>query len=450
VIHVEGSRQAGTGSLAPLRQMLIIGGTGDLSRRHLLPALTRLLANGELSGEFSLVMTGLEAMSSEACRELLARELSVHAAHAPLAARQALVERLSYREADVRDAAALRAVAVTDAVLVYLATPPEAVPAALNALASADIHQAPARFVFDKPFGLDRKSARALNARVRELVDEQHVYRIDHFLYHHMVQELVRWRVQPDSLSLIDLLPVTEAEIIWDETRAPQSTLPFYGGAIRDMIQSHLLQLTAVMTMQPPASLTRADLASSRLDALRKMTAIADPDPWLARARYIGEGDTVASGSPGSGRETLATVPLRSRMARWEHVRFLLRAAKGVSESRRHIELRFAPRSGQASLDFVRLEMLSGNLTIGVGGRQAASVEIGRSVDAESPSTRLLRAALVGDDTFTLCAEEPEEAWRIVEPVLHMWERTDAPMQTYPVGASVADIARQSVESGGA
>lgn len=381
--------------------MLIIGGTGDLSRRHLLPALTRLLAKGELPEGFSLILTGLEPMSVQECRDLLARELSEHALHHPAEARRSLVERTSYVQADVRDPDALRAAPVTEPVLVYFATPPEAVPAALTALAHAEIHRAPARLVFDKPFGLDQRSAQELNERVRELADARQVFRIDHFLYHHAVQQLVRARVQSDPLSLVDLLPVTDVEIVWDETRASQAASPFYAGAMRDMIQSHLLQLAAVLTMQSPESLTHSHFARCRLEALKAITAVADP----------------SSPPRGSEPETVAVLPLRSQLPRWRGVRFLLRAANGVGESRRHIELRFA-RPGQAQPGFIRLEVLAGILALGARGTRTAPMEFEISNDAETASTRLLRAMLHGDDTFALDPREPVEAWRIVEPVL--------------------------------
>ncbi len=106
--------------------------------------------------------------------------------------------------------------------------------------------------------------------------------------------------------------------------------------------------------------------------------------------------------------ETAATLAVRSDMPRWRGVPFVLRAAKGVETSRRHIEFRLAAPG------FVRLEVLAGNLVIVPDGAEAP-VEVAISTDTESASTRLLRAALVGDDTFTLSPDEPEEAWRIVE-----------------------------------
>ena len=399
-MHVEGSRHTRAGSSGPLRQMLIIGGTSDLSRRHLLPALTRLLTNGELPEAFAVTLTGLEPLSAEACRELVEQELAVHAAHLPAEARQSLSERVSYLRADVRDADALRGITAAEPTLIYLATPPTAVPAALEAVRQANLHRS-ARIVLDKPFGLGRASAQALNAQVLGLVEERDVYRIDHFLYHQVVQELVRWRVQSDPLSFADLLPIEEVEIRWDETRAvPSGGLP-YCGVMRDMIQSHLLQLTAVITMDSPESMTRTDLARCRLGALRRITGEAEAST--------------------SEPETLATLALRSEMPRWKDVRFFLRAAKGVDRSRRHVEFRPARQAGRPSPPFLRLEVLAGKLVIGAAGA-ASPLELAVSSDPESASTRLLRAALVGDDTFTLCPAEPEEAWRIVEPVLQALE----------------------------
>jgi glucose-6-phosphate 1-dehydrogenase len=331
----------------------------------------------------------------------VAGELSAHAGHLPEDARRALAERVSYLQADVRDVEALEAIPATEPILVYLAIPPEVVPAALRALGHAGIQRAPGRIVLDKPFGLSRESARALNAQLLELTDEHNVYRIDHFLYHHVVQELIRWRVKSDPLSLVDLLQVAEVEIVWDETRASHAGDSSASGIFCDMIQSHLLQLAAVLTMDPPESLTHADLAGSRLEALRRISAVEGTAPPRA----------------GSEPEAYAALELRSQLPRWQDARFLLRAAKGVAESRRHIELRFAARPTSPSLGFARLDILAGDLTVGdVGSR--ASVEFGVPADAESASTRLLRAALNGDDTFVLDGGEPEEAWRVVDPIV--------------------------------
>jgi glucose-6-phosphate 1-dehydrogenase len=430
--------------------MLIIGGTGDLSRRHLLPALTRLLANGELPEAFSLTVTGLEPMPVEVCRDLLGRELSVYAAQLPADARRSLAGRISYVQADLGDEAALRAVgAAPEPLLVYVATPPHAVPAALRAISHVDFHRS-ARIVLDKPFGLSRASAHALNAQLVDLMDDRDVYRVDHFLYHHVVQELVRWRAQSDPLSLLEMLPVVEVEVVWDETRVAESSSPSYCGVLRDMVQSHLLQLVAVLTMEPPESMTRVDLTRSRLNALRRISAAVDLGSASVRGRHIEDGETSASSAKRRAPETFVTLALRSQMPQWEDVPFFLRAAKGVEQSRRHIELRLACRSPGSSIAFVRLEVLAGNLVIGLVDGDATSVEFVLSVDAESASTRLLRAALVGDETFTLDPQEPEESWRIVEPLLQAWEKSDAAMLTYPVGTSAATIAGGGAELLGA
>ena len=381
-MHVESHDHARFGRSEPLRGILIIGGTSDLSRRHLLPALTRLLLNDELPEAFSVTLTGLEPMCAEDCRRLIAEALTAHASDLPSDARQALAERISYLQADVLDSDALRAIS-TEPALIYIATPPDAVPAALEGIAAAGLHRS-ARIVFDKPFGHSRRSAQALNMRVKELVEESRVYRIDHFLYHHTVQQLVRRRVESDPLALADALPVAEVEIRWDETRtAPPSGTKH--GVMRDMIQSHLLQLAAVISMDAPASLTRADLARNRLEALRGMAS-----------------------TDGTSQPASATLAVRSEMPRWREVPFVLRAAKGARESRRHVEFRLAG-SG-----FVRLEVLAGRVVVMPAGADAP-LELALSPDPETASTRLLRAALAGDDTFTLSAEEPEEAWRIVE-----------------------------------
>jgi glucose-6-phosphate 1-dehydrogenase len=327
--------------------------------------------------------------------------------------------------------------------LIYVATPPAAVPGALQGVQQAGLQRS-ARIVLDKPFGLSRRSAEALNAQVLELVEESNVYRVDHFLYHHVVQELVRWRVQSDPVSLADLLPLAEVEIVWDETRVAQSgTLP-YCGVVRDMIQSHLLQLAALITMESPESMTRPDLARNRLNALRRIVGVDDASSRPVRARHVPDGEMDPSADTQDEPETFATFAMRSQMPRWQDVRFSLRAAKGVDQSRRHIEFRLASQPDRPSPPFVRLEVLAAKLVIGVVGAEAP-LEFAVATDRESPSTRLLRAALVGDDTFTLSPKEPEEAWRIVEPMLHAWE-SDARPLTYGVGESAATILRAGAE----
>ncbi len=342
------------------------------------------MAGGELPEGFSVTLAGLEPMSVESCRELIAGELAQHASDLPGDARKSLTERISYLQADVRDADALRPIASGEPPLIYIATPPAEVPAALDAVGHAGLHRS-ARIVLDKPFGLSRASAQALNAQVLGLVAEEQVYRIDHFLYHHTVQEGVRRYVASDSFVLTDVMPRADLEIRWDETRtAPPNGL----GVMRDMIQSHLLQLAAVVTMDAPASMTRVDLARNRLEALRQFTRTDAPED----------------------SETSAALTLRSGMPRWKHVRFVLRAAKEAATSCRQIEFRLASGTG-----FARLEVLAGTFEMEalLGG---APLEFSISPDPESASTRLLRAALTGDDTFTLSPEEPEEMWRIVEP----------------------------------
>lgn len=440
-MHVAASRQTGIMSSGPPSQLLIIGGMGDLSRRHLLPALTHLLANGELPPEFSLIITGLEAIPVEACRADVARELALHAPHLPADARESLIARISYLQADVRDVEALRAVAAAGPLLVYFATPPEVVPVAVRAVFHAGIQRAPARLVFDKPFGLSRTSANALNAEILEVMDERSIYRVDHFLYHQAVQDLMRWRMQPDALSFLDSVSIVDVEIVWDETRPVLSDPTAYCGIVRDMIQSHLLQLVAIITMESPESLTQAELAQHRLAALERISVAGDSGPRPVRGRHIWEGETAAVSAAGARPETFAAVALRSQMSRWRNVAFFLRAAKGVAESRRHIELRLAEPSARSPLAFVRLEVLAGNLVLGVAGDQATSISLSATGQPESASTRLLRAALSGDDTFTLHPQEPQEAWRIVEPLLQAWEADEEPMLTYPVGASVDEMA---------
>ena len=223
-------------------------------------------------------------MSVESCRDLVGEELTRNAADLPSDARRSFLERISYVQADVRNAEALRPIARVEPSVIYVATPPAAVPAAVDAVGQAGLHRS-ARIVLDKPFGLSRSSAQELNTQVLALFEERNVFRIDHFLYHHTIQELVRRRAESDPLALADVLRLAEVEIRWDETRAAPPTSAGYCGVMRDMIQSHLLQLVAVITMDSPAAITRANLARNRLEALRRITSSGEGSEEPIRSR---------------------------------------------------------------------------------------------------------------------------------------------------------------------
>jgi glucose-6-phosphate 1-dehydrogenase len=417
------------------RQMLIIGGTGDLATRHLLPALAGLLAAGDLRDEFALTLAGVESLTTCGCRELAAAALDE--ANVPAAARQSLVARIGYVQADVREADALKDVMPSDSALVYVALPAHLVPAAVRALQRAGLKRS-SRVILDKPFGLDRASAEALNAELPQLLDGPDVFRVDHFLYHDVIQRIVRWRTGSDPLAAFDHLPLLSVEIVWDETRPAGSSGAGYPGVLRDMVQSHLLQLVAVLTMDPPRALRRDDLARRRLDVLQRVSVrqSAELVTDATRARHRLSRDVAA---PADDSETYVALSLAVGTPRWEGVPFRLRAAKGVAVSRRSIDVVIERARPSAEPSYVRLGVLDGRVSVGFVG-SAPSFEYQLPIAAAGASARLLRAALSGDDTFTLLPEEPEECWRIIEPVMAQWEQAAIPMPEYELGA-VVDVA---------
>lgn len=420
--------------------MLIIGGTGDLAMRHLLPALAELGSRGELPDGFALTLADVDPLTTRRCREVASAALD--AAKVTRAVRRSLVSRIGYVQADVRDAEALCGVLSAAPTLVYLALPAELVLAAVRALRRAGLERS-SRVILDKPFGLSRASARSLNAELRRLVDAPGAFRVDHFLYHAVVQDLVRSRVGSDSFAAFDGLPLLSVEIAWDETRPAEPSRSGYSGALRDMVQSHLLQLVAVMTMDPPPALTRDELARRRLDALRRISVWDGGNPSTGAARARLRSRPGRGPAAGEGFETYVALSLAIDARRWKHVPFQLRAAKGVALSRRSIDIRFACARPSGEPSYVRLDVLDGRVSAGIV-ESTPSYEQQLAVAADTASVRLLRAAMTGDDTFTLLPEEPEECWRIVEPVIAAWENA-APMPEYPLGAPADGITgRQS------
>jgi glucose-6-phosphate 1-dehydrogenase len=310
--------------------LVCFGITGDLGRRMTLPALYRLELRGTLPCD--VIGVGRQALTPDAL-QALARE-SVEKAEETVdeSAFERFAKRLSYVTADAADPAAydplIEALGDAERPVFYLATPHSLFAPIVEALGRAGRADG-ARVVIEKPFGFDLASARELNERLRRVLDEHQIYRIDHFLGKEPVQDIVYLRFANEILEPIwnrhhvESMQITLAESFGIEGRGS-----FYDtvGALRDVVQNHLLQVLALVTMEPPAG-GRDAIADRRLDVLR---AIPDADPTdYVRGQYEGYTDEEGVG-PASETETFAALRLRIDNWRWAGVPFLIRAGKAL------------------------------------------------------------------------------------------------------------------------
>ena len=441
---------------ATLDRLVVCGATGDLAMRHLLPALAQLVAAGSTPPALRVAAVGPDPMSTQAYRGLVARALERHPAVAATAARD-LLDRLEYHPADLLRSPSLSAAVGPGPVIAYLALPPAVYGPAVEALREAGLHP-DSRIAVEKPFGQDAATARALTEQLHRTVPERNVFRIDHFLHHQTVKNVLALR---RANRLFEPLwcreHVERVEITWEETGTAEGRGGFYDGtgALRDMVQSHLLQLLALVAMDLPETLDERGLRDAKAAALRAV----HPDRGSVRGRYTAgevngrpvEGYLDEPGVDTAGAtETYAALRLRVDTDRWAGVPFLVRTGKALGKDRRSVVLHFRPAPGvpadgteAAGGNALRIEMVPERVAVDVqasgpeGLDRLAPVQLVAQPPRPSlpPSARLLLDLLRGDPTLAVRDDEAEQCWRVVDDVLAGWRTGTPALRDYPAGS---------------
>jgi len=441
-----------------ISRLVLLGATGDLAGRFLLPALAGLHADGQLPDGFQVVGASQEGWDDGTFVRHVAARLEAHAADVPVEARQALLSGLRYHPVDLEDATTVAAaVSSGGPVAVYLALPPGLFMSALRGLRAAGL-PAGSRVVVEKPFGEDLDSAAALNALLAEVAEglgEQAVFRVDHVLGMPTVRDLLGLRSPGAVLEPVwNSAHLAQVDVLWEETLALEGRADFYdrAGAVKDVLQNHMLQLLALVAMELPGE---REPGETKLEALRAVRALS-PDDVAARSRrgrytagqLAGAGGEVPDYGqeqgvdPSRGTETYVELVLELDLPRWAGTRFVLRAGKALAAGRKGVLLHF---HGPAAAP-------PGRLWIGFDGAQdtapagAASGSPLEPVPLVVPPppvqgeraayTAVLRDVLSGGSTLSVSGEESEQAWRVVEPVLQAWAAGAAPLVEYVAGSA--------------
>ncbi len=438
---------------------LVIFGSGDLTKRYLLPAVAELIAADVLSDDLTIEVVGRRELTTAEFHDQLGEPL----ADVESEPRAQLLELLSYRQGDGSDADDVRRVvgAATGPIVAYLALPPSVFPAAVEALAAVDLPRG-SRIVVEKPFGSDAESAAALNELLLDTIPAHDVFRVDHFLGKQTAHDILALRFANSVFEpLWTNRNVASVEIVWDEELALEGRAGYYdsNGAARDMIQNHLLQLLCLVAMEPPSELTSEALADRKVEVLRAT------HPWDAtatscsvRARYtagtIGDRDVPSyvdedDVDPDRGTETYAQITFAIDTPRWSGVPFVLRSGKALSRGRHEVAVRFTqvppvdfcPDAPQPNV--LRFEVkpdrvtLDATLTAGEGMFALAPVVLASKPSEPDLSAyaSVLADVLEGDNVLSVRGDEAVEAWRVVQPVLDAWERDDVPLLEYEAGS---------------
>ena len=445
-------------------RLVIFGASGDLTERKLMPALAYLQEAGRLPSGLAILGVARRDWDTAAFRRHLRTELERHAGEVSTAARDALLAATEYRHADPAEAGQVAAALGGDRgpVVAYLALPPHIFAPAVKALGGVGLPDG-SRVVVEKPFGENLAGAQELNRLLHRTFPEHAVFRTDHFLHKQTVLNVLGLRFANRAFEYLwNREHVERVEIVWDETLTLEGRASYYdrAGALKDMIQNHLLQLLCLVGMEAPLRLHERDLRDRKVDVLRAIRWLSpeEAERHTVRARYTGgriDGRRVPAYveekgiDPNRGTETFAQVTLWIDNWRWAGVPFVLRSGKALARARQEIAVRFRPVPHLAfepccpPANVLRLRLDPDQLTFGVNlngpGKpfDLEHVELAAGFPPqELPAyARLLLDVLEGDYTLSIRADEAEESWRIVEPILEAWKTGRVPLQEYPAGS---------------
>jgi len=459
---------------------VIFGATGNLASNKLLPALYHLEAASRLAESLTIIAFSRRDWTTENWREHM-RETLKGKIKGPLDTPvfERFIARFSYHKGDLNDVASYRALAermppesACSSAVFYLAIKPAEFGAVIQNLEAAGLNTPRGlhRVVIEKPFGEDLESAQMLNRLLHQHFDEEQVYRIDHFLGKETVQNLLVFRfantlIEPLwNRNFIDHVQITVAESIGIEDRAD-----YYdrAGALRDMLQNHLMQLLTVVAMEPPAALEADALQDEKVKVLRSIRPIAKRavHAHALRAQYARgtiDGKPVPGYQqeqdvePNSITETFVAAKFYIDNWRWRGVPFYLRTGKRMPHQTSMIAIRFRHPPQQLFRE-TPLESIDPNwILLSIQPDESMRMEIHVKQPGLDMDTRLMQMnasflktdeqtldayetllldVIEGDRSLFLRFDEIEWAWRVVDPILKHWAVEREYIPTYAAGS---------------
>ncbi|MGB7410494.1 MAG: glucose-6-phosphate dehydrogenase [Sphingopyxis granuli] len=480
--------------------LVLFGATGDLAHRMLFPSLYNLHEDGLLADTLTIVGSGRTRLDRAAFHTQVREALADHLPGDRLdaAALDGFLARIDYCAVDAGagsgydDLAALLGERMARPIGVYLSTPPSMFGAIAQGLAAAGIACAECRIAMEKPIGHDLVSSRAVNEQVASAFAEDHVFRIDHYLGKETVQNLLALRFanmlfEPLwNAQAIDHVQITVAETVGLEGR-----VSYYDGvgALRDMVQNHMLQLLAIIAMEPPASVSATAVRDEKvklLRSLRRMSA-ADVKAHSVKGQYAsGAVDGVAvkgyADELGHASNTETFVALKAFIDnwRWKGVPFYLRTGKRMPKRQSEVLIQFKPvphnifarvgaagRGGDLDANMMIINLQpEENICVTVMAKQPGldrdgvklkevtlDVSLSHSFAGERRRIayeRLLLDFIEGDQTLFVRRDEVEAQWEWIDAIRDAWDAVDLAPQAYTAGSWGPSSAIALIERDGA
>jgi glucose-6-phosphate 1-dehydrogenase len=455
--------------------MVIFGAGGDLTKRKLIPALVNLAQAKLLPAQFAVIGFSSSNISNEAFRDQLGREIKDYAT-SPVSPQtwDWFAERISYVAGDFKDPEAYRRLKEQIETVdkqqgtqgnrfYYLAVAPRFFSEIVQQLGAAGLTKEEngqwRRVIIEKPFGRDLESAKKLNREIKQVLEEQQIYRIDHYLGKETVQNVMVFRFSNSiaeplwNRSFIDHVQITAAETVGVEHRGGYYET---SGALRDMVPNHLFQLLSLTAMEPPISF-EADAVRSKQAEVLQAIQLPSPEEVLnntVRGQYGGGGPGMSAYrgepevSPQSNTETFVAMKLSIDNWRWGGVPFYLRTGKRMPKRTTEIVIQFRHTPFVLFRNTTVTNLKTNRLVIHIQPEEGISLHFGAKIPGpvmqigdvnmdfdylrnfgKSASTgyeRLLYDCMMGDPTLFQRADMVEAGWKVIQPVLDVWSALSA------------------------
>jgi len=455
--------------------LVIFGATGDLARRKILPGLFHRFLVGQIGDAARIIGSSRSALDVSTFRQMVKEALLEFSPQAPQTKTRlsAFLDKLDYVQVDATGDAGwsdLGAALRKDVVRAFYLSVSAALfgPIAQN-LSAHGIATAQARIVVEKPFGHDLVSAQALNADLRRSFEESQIYRIDHYLGKETVQNLMALRFANAlweplwNSTHIDHVQITVSESLGVEGRGE-----YYdrSGAMRDMVQNHLMQLLCLTAMEPPSRFTATAVRDEKVKVIAALEPVTQQDIVRGQYRALEGGDSYCDHAGDSASKTESFVALKVQVAnwRWAGTPFYLRTGKKMRTRGSEIALVFRdpphmifpkPEGQRGNALIIRLQPDEGitlRTTIkdpGPGGMRLAEVSLdmafsealGPQSEPQDAYERLIMDVIRGDQTLFMRGDEVEAAWSWADPVIADWTETGQTPHAYDQGSAGPDDA---------
>lgn len=457
---------------------LIFGGTGDLTKRKIMPALYNLFLDKWLPENFAIIGTSFVKMNDEKYKaELLSAMTQFSRKGKPKKEDWArFTSHITYKIADFTDAKTFEPFGEmitqykkewdeTPSIIYYCAVAPHFFSTIAENISKSKLENDPetTRIIVEKPFGRDLESAKELNSKLLNIFTENQIYRIDHYLGKEVVQNIMAFRFANEIMEpLWNRNHVEHVQISVTEQIGVGSRGEYFdhAGILRDMIQNHLLQLLCIIAMEPPINFDADEVRNRKVDVLKAMRKIehADIEAMSARGQYSSgwiEGTEVSGYrkekdvDPESNTETFAALKLFVDNWRWQGVPFYLRTGKRLFKTASIITIQFREVSHNIFLSEKSGVPKQNRLVISIQPDMAIRLQLQSKIpglemvlntvdvlfdyfgskNSDSPKAyeTLLLDAIIGDQTLFMRADQVEDAWELITPILDYWGKTTAP-----------------------